>query len=171
MVCLHGFMDTWRSWELVLPALEREHDVLALTLAGHAGGPALEDEGGSDALVAAVEREMEAAGFQEAHLVGSSLGGYLALKLAARARARTVVAFAPAGGWAPGDRSWHALLEFQTRLQRQARTLAPQADAILATTAGRRRATELLTTNFTHIPTELLAHQLIAVASCPAARA
>jgi hypothetical protein len=23
-VCLHGFTDTWRSWELVLPALERE---------------------------------------------------------------------------------------------------------------------------------------------------
>lgn len=41
MVCLHGFMDTWRTWELVLPRLERRHDVLALTLAGHAGGPAL----------------------------------------------------------------------------------------------------------------------------------
>ena len=39
LVCLHGFMDTWRTWELVLPALERHHDVLALTLPGHAGGP------------------------------------------------------------------------------------------------------------------------------------
>ncbi len=38
-VCLHGFTDTWRSWELVLSALERRHDVLAVTLAGHAGGP------------------------------------------------------------------------------------------------------------------------------------
>ena len=37
MVCLHGFTDSWRTWELVLPALEREHDVLAVTLAGHAG--------------------------------------------------------------------------------------------------------------------------------------
>ena len=44
LVCLHGFMETWRTWELVLPALERRHDVLAPTLAGHAGGPALEGE-------------------------------------------------------------------------------------------------------------------------------
>ena len=39
LVLLHGFTDTWRTWELVLPALERRHDVLAPTLAGHAGGP------------------------------------------------------------------------------------------------------------------------------------
>ena len=41
MVCLHGFTDTWRTWELVLPMLERHHDVLAPTLPGHAGGPPL----------------------------------------------------------------------------------------------------------------------------------
>jgi len=41
LVCLHGFMDTWRVWELVLPMLERRHDVLAPTLPGHAGGPPL----------------------------------------------------------------------------------------------------------------------------------
>ncbi len=35
MVCLHGFTDTWWTWELVLPELERHHDVLAPTLAGH----------------------------------------------------------------------------------------------------------------------------------------
>jgi len=34
LVCLHGIVDTWRTWELVLPLLEREHDVLAPTLAG-----------------------------------------------------------------------------------------------------------------------------------------
>ena len=44
LVLLHGFIDTWRTWELVLPALERRHDVLALTLAGHGGGPALDGE-------------------------------------------------------------------------------------------------------------------------------
>jgi pimeloyl-ACP methyl ester carboxylesterase len=43
MVCLHGFTDTWRTWELVLDDLERSHDVLAPTLPGHAGGPASPD--------------------------------------------------------------------------------------------------------------------------------
>ncbi|HEX3911385.1 MAG TPA: alpha/beta hydrolase [Solirubrobacteraceae bacterium] len=47
LVCLHGFTDTWRTWELVLlvlPVLERRHDVPAPTLAGHAGGPPIADE-------------------------------------------------------------------------------------------------------------------------------
>ena len=39
LVCLHGFTDTWRTWELVLPVLERHHDVLAPTLLGHAVAP------------------------------------------------------------------------------------------------------------------------------------
>jgi hypothetical protein len=39
-----GFADTWRTWELVLPALERHHHVLALTLAGDAGRPPIEGE-------------------------------------------------------------------------------------------------------------------------------
>lgn len=170
LVCLHGFMDTWRSWELVLPALERRHDVLAVTLAGHAGGPPLTGEVTGAAVVDAAERAMDAAGFATAHLVGNSLGGYAALQLAARGRARTVVAFAPAGGWARGDGSYRDLLAFQRTLQAQVRAAAPQADAILATRAGRRRATRHLTTRFEHIPVELLAHLMLSVASCPAAQ-
>ena len=59
LVCLHGFMDTWRIWELVLPSLERRHDVLALTLAGHAGGPAIQGEANVTALADEVERAMD----------------------------------------------------------------------------------------------------------------
>ena len=86
-------MDTWRTWELVLPRLERTHAVLAPTLAGHAGGPPLGTPE-TDAIAEAVERAMDAAGFATAHLVGNSLGGFIALELAARGRARTVVALA-----------------------------------------------------------------------------
>jgi pimeloyl-ACP methyl ester carboxylesterase len=169
MVCLHGFTDTWRTWELVLPALEREHDVLALTLAGHAGGPGLESEIGANAIVHAVVAAIDEAGFETAHLVGNSLGGYVALRLAACGRARTVVALAPAGGWAPGDESYQGLLAFQSQLHRQAKAVAPNTHAILATREGRRRATQLITTNFEHIPTDLLAHQLLGIASCRSA--
>ncbi|MEA2294969.1 MAG: hypothetical protein QOE86_2608, partial [Solirubrobacteraceae bacterium] len=82
LVCLHGFTDTWRTWEPILPALERRHDVLAPTLAGHAGGPPMEGEVDGTAMADAVERAMDQAGFATAHIVGNSLGGYLALKLA-----------------------------------------------------------------------------------------
>ena len=169
LVCLHGFMDTWRTWEPVLPALEREHDVLAPTLAGHAGGPALDGPVTHATLADAVERAMDEAGFDTAHLVGNSLGGYVALQLAARGRARSVVAFAPAGGWAGDDDTVTALLERQRALQAATRALAAHADALLATAAGRRRATALLTVAYEHLPAELLAHQLAGVAGCSGA--
>jgi pimeloyl-ACP methyl ester carboxylesterase len=169
LVLLHGFTDTWRTWELVLPALERRHDVLALTLAGHAGGPPIEGEISDVVLADAVERALNGAGFETAHLVGNSLGGYVALQLAARGRARTVVALAPAGGWAPGDASGQDLLRFQAELIEQVKAAAPHAEALLGTPEGRRRATQLLVTNFEHIPVELLAHQMRGIARCEAA--
>ena len=166
LVCLHGFVDTWRTWELVLPALERRHDVLAVTLAGHAGGPAIDGELDEATLADAVERAMDAAGFGTAHLAGNSLGGFVALQLAERGRARSVVALAPAGGWAPGDESYERLIGMQRSLVLATRVVAPHADALLATPEGRRRATELLVTNYEHIPAELLVHQTHAVAAC-----
>src|SRR4051812_41061688 len=161
LVLLHGFMDTWRMWELVLPALERRFDVLALTLPGHAGGPPLEDDAAG-----ALERALDAAGFGLAHLAGNSLGGYLALRLAARGRARSVVAFAPAGGWAEGDASFRDTLALQGELLQQTKAAAPHAVSLLATDAGRRRATRLITVGYEHIPEELLVHQLLGVAAC-----
>jgi pimeloyl-ACP methyl ester carboxylesterase len=169
LVCLHGFMDTWRIWELALPALERHHDVLAPTLLGHAGGPPLEGEVSAALLPDAVERAMDDAGFETAHIAGNSLGGFVALQLAARGRADSVVAFAPAGGWAKGDESFAQVLGFQARLREQVQAAAPHAEAIMESAEGRRRATQHITTSFEHIPAELLAHQLLGVASCRAA--
>jgi pimeloyl-ACP methyl ester carboxylesterase len=169
LVCLHGFTDTWRAWELVLPVLERHHEVLALTLPGHAGGPALPSTITGDTLADAVERALDDAGWDRAHLVGNSLGGYVALQLAARGRGRSVVAFAPAGGWAADDPSFHdTLAEFVT-LHDALVPLAPHAATLVATLAGRRRATATTTVAYEHIPADLLAHQLVGVTRCAVA--
>jgi pimeloyl-ACP methyl ester carboxylesterase len=168
MMCVHGFTDTWRTWELLLPALEAEHDVLAVTLAGHAGGPPLPGPVGDDALVDALEAAMDAAGFQTAHLVGNSLGGYLALCLAARGRARTVVALAPAGGWAAGDDAYKETLRYFAEAQDLTRAAAPHADAIASSVDGRRRATAYIVNRFEHIPADLVAHQIRGAAGCDA---
>jgi pimeloyl-ACP methyl ester carboxylesterase len=170
LVCLHGFMDTARTWDLVLPALERRHEVLALTLPGHAGGQPLPAELDDATLADAVERAMDDAELDDAILVGNSLGGFVALQLAARGRARRVVAFAPAGGWAAGDSSWRELLALQSSIHDAAKAAAPHASAILSTRDGRRRATRHITERFEHIPVELLAHQLLGVATCEAPR-
>jgi pimeloyl-ACP methyl ester carboxylesterase len=165
---LHGFTDTWRTWELVLPALERHHDVLAPTLLGHAGGPRMSGSIGVDDVVDAVERAMDEAGFETAHVAGNSLGGYVALRLAARRRARSVIALAPAGGWAADDRSYEETLGHFTMLTAQAAASAPRADAIAATANGRRAATRAITSRYEHIPPDLVAHMICGVAGCRA---
>lgn len=168
MVLLHGFTDTWRRWDLVLPALERHHDVLAPTLLGHAGGPALNGEASDDVVADAIERAMDEAGFTAAHIVGNSLGGYIALQLAARDRAESLVALAPAGGWAEGDQSFRETLAHFTTMQKLVQDALPHVDAIVATPDGRRRATELIATHYEHIPADLIAHQIHGVAKCAA---
>jgi pimeloyl-ACP methyl ester carboxylesterase len=164
LVCIHGFTDSWRTWELVLPQLEERHDVLAPTLPGHAGGAPF-DPGKPDAHVEAVEAAMDEAGFETAHLVGNSLGGYVALRLAERGRARSVVAFAPGGGWPADDPAAERGEHFAT-MHELLQTAAVHADAIVATPEGRRRATQYTTVEYEHIPPELLAHQIRAAARC-----
>jgi pimeloyl-ACP methyl ester carboxylesterase len=168
LVCLHGITDTWRTWELVLDAFELEHEVLAPTLAGHAGGPPLGGPVDESTLADAVERAMDEAGFETADIVGNSLGGYVSLQLAARGRARRVVAFAPGGGWGPDDPSIKESLAYFPRMQELVRAAVPRVDSIVASPEGRRRATESITVNFEHIPAELIAHQVLGVAACEA---
>jgi pimeloyl-ACP methyl ester carboxylesterase len=42
---------------------------------------------------------MDAAGMGRAHIVGNSLGGWIAMELARRGRARSAIAISPGGGW------------------------------------------------------------------------
>lgn len=142
---------------------------MALTLPGHAGGAPLGDGFSAAAVTDAVERELDAIGWERAHLVGNSLGGFVALELAARHRGRTVVALAPAGGWDRQDRSVQDLLSQQREVYRLAKQAAPHAELVLASPQGRRRATQLITVNYKHIPAELLVHQLRGMAACDAA--
>jgi len=166
LVCLHGLVDTWRTWELALPELERHHDVLAPTLTGHAGGPPLSGPATAATLADGVERAMDAAGFETAHIAGNSLGGYVALQLAERGRARSVVTLAPGGGWALSDDSQRGTQDYFLQLREAVEAAAPHADAIVASPEGRRAATEYVAVNFEHIPPELIAHQIRGVAAC-----
>ena len=79
-----------------------------------------------------------------------------------------MVALAPAGGWARGDDSFKELLGYQRTMHEMMRASAPYAAAIMGTAEGRRRATQLVGSNFEHIPADLLAHQIVGVARCEA---
>ena len=169
LLLIHGFTDTWRTWDLVLPALQRGHEVLAPTLAGHAGGPPL-PEAGEGPLLDALERAMDDAGFGVVDIAGNSLGGYLALGLAARGRARSVVALAPAGGWRPGDPGAARALRHFIALDAVLKETRLLVDRLVAEPEGRRRATTDMTVRSDHLPAELIRHVILGAAACTATR-
>ncbi len=101
IVLLHGATSSARIWQPLLPKLTARHSVLVPTLAGHRGGPPLPTRRGSvvERIVEDMCAQLDEAGLGSAHLVGNSLGGWVALELARRGRARSVLAFSPAGAW------------------------------------------------------------------------
>jgi pimeloyl-ACP methyl ester carboxylesterase len=98
MVMFHGINGSWRIWRPVIPGLEARHALFVPTLIGHRGGPELAPgPNGIRVIADDMENRMDKAGISRAHLVGNSLGGWLALEMAARGRGLSVVAFSPAG--------------------------------------------------------------------------
>jgi pimeloyl-ACP methyl ester carboxylesterase len=139
LVLIHGFTATWRDWKPVLPALEEHHDVLAVGVAGHFDCAPLPQgvEPTIEALVDALERDMDGAGFDTAHLAGNSLGGWLALELARRGRARTVVAISPAGGWEPGSKEERRVVKIFRQAHKITSWLGPRAARMVRRRLGR----------------------------------
>ena len=101
MLLLHPFMMSQNVWKRVAPLIAEtgRYEVFAPTMPGHNGGargPFFLDSG---SLADDVERRMDALGWDTAHIVGNSLGGWVAFELGRRGRARTLTGIAPAGGW------------------------------------------------------------------------
>lgn len=102
MLLVHGIGHRWQMWTPLLDSLSRDY-VVAVDLPGFGLSSRL-PEPGEPTLVAAVdilESCMDELGWDRAHLVGNSLGGWLALELAKWGRATSVCALAPAGLWDP----------------------------------------------------------------------
>ncbi len=99
---MHPFLLSQAVWEDVARRLADtgRYEVFAPTMAGHNGGPKADTWFLSSAVLADhVERQMDQLGWEDAHIVGNSLGGWVAFELERRGRARTVTGIAPAGGW------------------------------------------------------------------------
>jgi len=103
LVLLHGATSSWKCWRDVIPVLTDTFDVFAPDLPGHGRLPRPSRPHTIRDLADEVEAQLDVAGIDTAHVVGNSLGGWLAVELAARGRARSVVALSPAGGWHPGE--------------------------------------------------------------------
>lgn len=142
LVLVHGFTATWRCWLPVLPELVSRFDVIAPTLHGHDGGPAVERPSKTIADAADhLERQLDELGVGEAHFAGNSMGGALSLELAKRGRARSVAAISPGGGWRRDDTAEaERIVRWFARNQKLARATLPQAARIMSRPGTRRLA-------------------------------
>ena len=99
VLLIHGFGGDLDNWLFNIDALAAESKVVALDLPGHGPSPTPIPEPSVPGLAAAVLEFMDAAEVEAAHLVGHSLGGALALAVAANTpgRVRSVTLVCPAG--------------------------------------------------------------------------
>jgi len=98
IVLVHGFGSDARSWTMNQPALAASATVYALDLPGHGASPA-HDIGGLDRLAGIVGEAIAALTPEPVHLIGHSMGGGIALRVAelTPARLRALTLIAPAG--------------------------------------------------------------------------
>ncbi len=100
LVLLHGVLGSERMWRAVVPLLAPHYEVIAPTALGHRGGavPRARPVHLRD-IVDDAQALLDQLGLARAHLAGNSMGGWVALELARRDRARSVCALSPAGAW------------------------------------------------------------------------
>lgn len=101
MLLLHPFMMSQSVWKRVAPIIADtgRYEVLAPTMLSHNGGRSGPFFLDTASLADDVERRLDEIGWDTAHVVGNSLGGWVAFELERRGRARTLTGIAPAGGW------------------------------------------------------------------------
>jgi pimeloyl-ACP methyl ester carboxylesterase len=104
LLLVHGIGTTRQDFSALRPELEADYDVLAVDLPGHGDSPALSVRPTICAITDAIEADLDVLGMGRVHVLGNSLGARIALELARRDRALSVVSIAPSGLNMPHER-------------------------------------------------------------------
>jgi pimeloyl-ACP methyl ester carboxylesterase len=101
LVLLHGLGSARQAWDPVIQALTAQFDVVAVDLPGFGGSEPLPAgvEPLPAVLAACVARFLDEIGVTAPHVAGNSLGGWVALELAALRPVASVALLSPAGLW------------------------------------------------------------------------
>ena len=90
VVFLHGYADSWRAFEPLLPRLPRSIHAVAMTQRGHGDADRPGSGYGLEDFTADLAAFMDAVAIEAAVIVGSSSGGYTAQRFAADHPERTL---------------------------------------------------------------------------------
>lgn len=101
LVLLHGLGSSRHAWDPVIPALAEHFDVLAVDLPGFGDSAPLPDDVVPlpATLAATVAGLLDELRINEAHVVGNSLGGWVALEFAHIRPVASLTLLSPAGMW------------------------------------------------------------------------
>jgi pimeloyl-ACP methyl ester carboxylesterase len=101
LVLLHALGSSRAAWDPVVPALAESFDVIAVDLPGFGGSAPLppEVEAHPARLAESVGGLLDELHIDRPHVVGNSLGGWIALELAAMRPMASLTLLAPAGLW------------------------------------------------------------------------
>jgi pimeloyl-ACP methyl ester carboxylesterase len=136
IVLVHGIGSRWQLFEPILDRLAERHEVIAIDLPGFGASPLVPGvRPGPRGYAEWLAGWLTDNGIEHPHLVGSSMGGGVAIELGRRGIASAVTAFSPVGFWgAPGVRWTQSVV---TALRAGARAGGPVFDRLLDHPAGR----------------------------------
>jgi pimeloyl-ACP methyl ester carboxylesterase len=164
LILIHGIGMSKEMWRPVVPLLSREREVVAIDLPGFGASPRGPSTiaGMADA-VAAFAAEL---GLECPHVAGNSLGGGIALELAASGRVRSACAVSPIGFAARRELEYGRSVLAITRLL--ARGLAPVAPTLARSRVARTALSSHAAARPWRIPPEDTAQWTRAFANAPA---
>nr|WP_206313312.1 alpha/beta fold hydrolase [Streptomyces coryli] len=138
LVLLHGVGHRRQAWEPVVARLAEHREVIVVDLPGHGESGRLRTGGrpAADAVRAQVVEFLAEQGLDRPHFAGNSLGGLIALEIAAAGGARSVTALSPAGFWSSRFDASYTIGLFGTMLA-GATLVAPIAPRMVKSAFGR----------------------------------
>lgn len=134
MVLLHGLGSAQSTWDPLLPRLAEDFQVVTVDLPGHGDSPRLPrtEPPTPRRMARLVTATLAELGVTRPHLVGNSLGGWVALEMAADGDAASVLGLAPAGLWQRPRLRPNPLLHVNRSLARLTSPLHPRLLAVPA---------------------------------------
>lgn len=137
LLLVHGIGSRREVWDPVIGALSTAHDVIALDLPGFGASPRLDGPTNVATLTDAVVAFAAELGLPRWHVAGNSMGGAIALELAARGAVASATAVSPAGFWSKRERRYAQSTLAQVRVVGRRLRDAGAIPPLVATRAGR----------------------------------